>query len=69
MLSDIHYICDKEISRLSKNVRIILNKPNISDNDLDDLNRYYDDLDFYNYHKNYNYYKRLITEGYDDEQE
>lgn len=69
MSIDINDVCDKEILRLGKNVKIILNKGNITDDDLIDLNRYYNDLDYYNYHKNYRRLKRALTEDYLNEQE
>lgn len=69
MLNDVNSVCNKEISRLSKNVRLILNKDTVTDDDLANLNRYYNDLDYYNYHKNYKKLQRALTEDYANEQE
>ncbi len=67
MMNDISRVCDKEIVRLNKNVRAIISKDKVTDEDLSDLNRYYDDLDFYNYHKNYKQFQRILTEEYENE--
>lgn len=64
-MTDIQRECTKEIKRLSKNVRIILNKPNISNNDLNELNDLYNDLDYYNEHKNAAQLKKALLEDYD----
>lgn len=69
MSSDINTVCNKEISRLSRNVRLILNKDTITNDELEDLNRYYNDLDYYNYYKNYRKLKMALTEDYLNEQE
>lgn len=67
MVNETSKICDREIKRLNKNVRIIINKNNLTDNDFADLNRCYNDLDYYNYHKNYKAFQRMITEELDNE--
>ena len=66
MYDNIQSICNKEIKRLSKNVRLILNKDNISSDDLADLNDLYNSLDFYDYHKNYHRLQKILTEELED---
>lgn len=57
-------LCRREIVRLNKNVRLILNKKNITNIDLENLNDLYNELDFYNYYTS-NHVQRL--EDYYDE--
>ena len=57
-------LCNREIVRLNKNVRLILNKKNITNTDLENLNDLYNELDFYNYYTS-NQIQRL--EDYYDE--
>ena len=66
MYDNIQSICNKEIKRLGKNVRLILNKNNISNEDLADLNDLYNSLDFYEYHKNYQRFKNILAEELED---
>jgi hypothetical protein len=60
-------ICEKEVVRLSNNVRLILNKKSLSDSDIANLNDLYNELDYYNYYKNFRKLKSKLQEDYDNE--
>lgn len=69
MVNDYVKVCEKEVVRLGNNVRLILNKKSLSDNDIDTLNDIYNELDYYNYYKNYREFKSRLLEDYRNEQE
>lgn len=66
MINNYVSVCEKEVIRLSNNARLILNKDKITNSDIDDLNDIYNELDYFNYYKNYNIKKKLL-EDYDYE--
>ena len=55
---------NKQIERLSKNVNLILKKKDVTNEDIDNLNDYYNELDFYIYHRDYNKLKQSLLEDY-----
>lgn len=67
MTSNYISICEKEVVRLSNNVRLILNKKSLSDSDIANLNDLYNELDYYNYYKNFRRLKSKLQEDYDNE--
>lgn len=67
MTSNYISICEKEVVRLSNNVRLILNKKSLSDSDIANLNDLYNELDYYNYYKNFRKLKSKLQEDYDNE--
>lgn len=67
MTSNYISICEKEVVRLSNNVRLILNKKLLSDSDIANLNDLYNELDYYNYYKNLRKLKSKLQEDYDNE--
>lgn len=67
MTSNYVSICEKEVVRLSNNVRLILNKKSLSDSDIANLNDLYNELDYYNYYKNFRKLKSKLQEDYDNE--
>lgn len=69
MVNDYVKVCEKEVVRLGNNARLILNKKSLSDNDIDTLNDIYNELDYYNYYKNYREFKSRLLEDYRNEQE
>lgn len=67
MTSNYISICEKEVVRLSNNVRLILNKKSLSESDIANLNDLYNELDYYNYYKNFRKLKSKLQEDYDNE--
>jgi len=67
MINNYQNVCNREIYRINNNVRLILSKGEITDEDLVNLNDYYNELDYYNYYKNYRRFNQMLMEDYDYE--
>lgn len=67
MVNNYQNVCNREIYRISNNVRLILSKGEITNEDLGNLNDYYNELDYYNYYKNYRRFNQMLMEDYDYE--
>ena len=67
MINNYQSVCNREIYRINNNVRLILSKGEITDEDLVNLNDYYNELDYYNYYKNYRRFNQMLMEDYDYE--
>lgn len=67
MINNYQSICNREIYRINNNVRLILSKGEITNEDLGNLNDYYNELDYYNYYKNYRRFNQMLMEDYDYE--
>jgi len=67
MINNYRDVCNREIYRINNNVRLILSKGEITNEDLGNLNDYYNELDYYNYYKNYRRFNQMLMEDYDYE--
>lgn len=67
MINNYQNVCNREIYRINNNVRLILSKGEITNEDLVNLNDYYNELDYYNYYKNYRRFNQMLMEDYDYE--
>ena len=67
MINNYQNVCNREIYRINNNVRLILSKGEITDEDLVNLNDYYNELDYYNYYKNYRRFNQMLMEDYNYE--
>ena len=67
MVNNYQSVCNREIYRINNNVRLILSKGEITNEDLGNLNDYYNELDYYNYYKNYRRFNQMLMEDYDYE--
>lgn len=67
MINNYQSVCNREIYRINNNVRLILSKGEITNEDLVNLNDYYNELDYYNYYKNYRRFNQMLMEDYDYE--
>ncbi len=67
MINNYQSVCNREIYRINNNVRLILSKGEITNEDLGNLNDYYNELDYYNYYKNYRRFNQMLMEDYDYE--
>lgn len=67
MINNYRDVCNREIYRINNNVRLILSKGEITNEDLGNLNDYYNELDYYNYYKNYRRFNQMLMEDYDCE--
>ena len=67
MVNNYQSVCNREIYRINNNVRLILSKGEITNEDLGNLNDYYNELDYYNYYKYYRRFNQMLMEDYDYE--
>lgn len=67
MVNNYQNVCNREIYRINNNVRLILSKGEITNEDLGNLNDYYNELDYYNYYKNYRRFNQMLMDDYDYE--
>ena len=69
-MTDIEKLCGREIARLNnERSKLEYESANrlLTSSEMQSLNNIYNDLDFYNYHKNYRSYQRMLTEDIYDE--
>ena len=69
-MSDLEKICSGEIIRLNREKSKLENESHnryLTSTEMQSLNNIYNDLDFYNYHKNYRSLQRKLTEDIYDE--
>ena len=69
-MTDIEKLCGRGIARLNnERSKLEYESANrlLTSSEMQSLNNIYNDLDFYNYHKNYRSYQRMLTEDIYDE--